>query len=93
MEWSEGVISSVDSSIGEIRDYGIKYITENLILAKKRGEILEEVNIQELTILLSAIWTGLLQQALCKNIQIDFPKIVAKSFDLIFDKVKHRKVL
>ena len=88
MEWSEALLSSIGDSLLEIKKMWVTYIKDNLILLQKKGEIQAKINIEELSILISSLWTGLLHHELGKMSPMDFPDMVKKSLSLIINSIK-----
>ena len=92
MEWSEAVTAKVLEQIREIVDYQWIELKETLTLIKKSGEISSDVDIEELTCIISFFWRGTLNAYISKRHPFGLTKTILTGFDLIMDGVKTEKV-
>ena len=91
MEWSEAVAARIAEKIREISDYPWFELKETLTLIQKSGEISTEVDIDELTNLISCMWRGVMNAFISKRRPFSLTTTVLAGFDLIMDGIKTEK--
>ena len=91
MEWSEVVTAKVVEQIREIIDYPWLELKETLTLIQKSGEIASNIDIDELTSIISFLWRGTLNSYISKRHPFGLTKTVLAGFDLIMDGIKTEK--
>ena len=91
MEWSEVVTAKVVEQIREIIDYPWLELKETLTLIQKSGEIASNIDIDELTSIISFLWRGTLDSYISKRHPFGLTKTVLAGFDLIMDGIKTEK--
>lgn len=91
MEWSEIIVNHIMKQLREIVDYPWFQLKERLTFAQKSGEISPNVNIDDLTTLLSCTWRGLVDAYVSKRFPMSLQVAVLQGFDLIIDGLKVEK--
>lgn len=88
MEWSEELIKNVSSAIEKKEKYCFKYVKEALTFLQNSGHISKDFDAQELAVVFSNIWTGILWSYFGKGFSGGLQKMVKESFDLIYNGLK-----
>lgn len=85
MEWSEAMVNKIGDSIREIRDFPLIQLKEALTIVKNNGELAPGADIEELALVLLHLWKGALGDEIGRFTKVDFPTMVGRSVDMIFD--------
>lgn len=85
MEWSEAIFQRVFSQVQDIRRYPLQLFKETLTLLQKRGQIQENVNIDELAALNMYMWRGILGAFVSRVEPMNLPQTMLRGFDLVMD--------
>ena len=91
MEWSEIITARIRQQIHEIADYPWLNLKEKLTFIQKSGEISADVDINDLTTLLSCTWRGIVDAFIAKRFPMNLNRSVLQAFDLIMDGLKVEK--
>lgn len=93
MEWSEGLFNTLNISgpINQIKNFHHEMITKVLTDSIQKGEIRKDIDISMTSQIITALWDGILHQAIGKNYHGDFPELTEQSFQLIFKSLKTKE--
>lgn len=91
MEWSEAIINKVGKDVQDVMNYTSRIIKEALTLSQKNGEISPDVNIEETTDVIAAMWSGIMQNIIKPSFNIDPVRLINASFDLITNGLKDKR--
>ncbi len=91
MEWSEIITARVHQQIREITDYPWFALKERLTFIQKSGEISPDINIDDLTTLLSCSWRGIVDAFIAKRFPMNLSRALLQAFDLLMDGLKVEK--
>ncbi len=91
MEWSEIITNRIRQQIQEIANYPWLKLKEKLTFIQKSGEIRPDVDIDDLTALLSCMWRGTVDAFIAKRFPMNLSRSVLQGFDLMMDGLKVEK--
>ena len=91
MEWSETIAQRVFKQISDLTDFPWKSLKERLTFVQKSGEIPPDVNIEDLTVLLSCMWRGCVDSYVSKKYPMSLTSTFMQGFDLLFAGLKVEK--
>ena len=93
MEWSEGLFNTLNISgpINQIKKYHHEMIIKVLTDSIQKGEINKDTDVAITAQIITALWDGILHQAIGKNYHGDFPTLTEQSFQLIFKSLKTKE--
>lgn len=91
MEWSEIITNRIRQQIQEIANYPWLKLKEKLTFIQKSGEIRPDVDIDDLTTLLSCMWRGTVDAFIAKRFPMNLSRSVLQGFDLMMDGLKVEK--
>ena len=91
MEWSEAMVNKVGDSIRGIRDYPLQQLKVALTNIQRNGELDEDVNVDELSLVLLYLWKGALGDEIGQFSRRNFPEMIAKSIDLVIAGIKKER--
>lgn len=91
MEWSETIFNCIRETIENIREFPLQRLKETLTIIQKSGEIAPEINIDETSNVILALWQGLLSNEIGQIKRTDFSKTVAIGFDLLIKGLKEER--
>ena len=93
MEWSAGLFNTLNIStpINKIFNYQHNLIHSVLTKCVEQGTISAQTDIGQTTIIINALWDGILRQAISKKTTDLLPATAAQSFSLIFNSLKLTK--
>lgn len=91
MEWSEIITTRIRQQIHEITDYPWFELKERLTFIQKSGEISSDINVDDLTTLLSCMWRGIVDAFIAKRFPMNLSYAFLQGFDLIMDGLKVEK--
>ncbi len=91
MEWSEIITARIRQQIHEITDYPWFELKERLTFIQKSGEITPNINIDDLTTLLSCTWRGIVDAFIAKRYPINLSHAFLQAFDLLMDGLTMEK--
>ena len=87
MEWSEGVAKRVLGQITDITEYPWTVLKERLTFLQKSGEIPDNVNIEDLTILISCLWRGTVDSYISKRYPMSLSFVFLQGFDMLINSL------
>lgn len=87
MEWSEGVANRVFGQIADITEYPWAILKERLTFLQKSGEIPDNVNIEDLTILISCLWRGTVDSYISKRYPMSLSFVFLQGFDMLINSL------
>lgn len=91
VEWSDSVFNEVKEKIGDIRNFHIKNIAEALTNAQKSGDIDSLCNIDNLALIITSTWRGLINAYISEEINFSLGEVFIQAFDIIIDGIKTKK--
>ncbi len=91
MEWSERVRDHILKQLTDLIDTPWIELKERLTFMQKSGEIPSDVNIEDLTILLSCLWRGTVDSYITKRYPMSLSVTFIQGFDMLFAGLKVEK--
>lgn len=92
MEWSEAIITKVKPQVAQNKEYCFMKLYEALSLLQNKGEIAENVDIHVLSHIIISAWSGIMDGVLSKRCDVNVEKMVAETFNLIFNGLKMERM-
>ena len=87
MEWSEGVVKRVFGQIADITEYTWNILKEQLTFLQKSGEIPANVNIEDLTVLISCLWRGTVDSYISNRYPMSLSFVFLQGFDMLINSL------
>ncbi|MBE6453112.1 MAG: TetR family transcriptional regulator [Alphaproteobacteria bacterium] len=88
MEWSESVANRVFDQLTDITEYTWKTLKERLTFIQKSGEIPSNINVEDLTILISCLWRGTVDSYISKRYPMSLSVVFLQGFDMLINSLK-----
>ena len=91
MEWSVGLVNSFKDTFDEFKSKPINVIKRILLTEQNSGNIASDVDVDNMTCTIHAIWHGLLTNKLSNQDGVSLHKLADYSFDFIINALTSRK--
>ena len=89
MEWSESMITKIKVDVDESKRNLFNKLKESLAYIEKNGDMKTGVDLNKLTYVIMAAWSGALGDYLGHRCPYDLKLMIEESFGLIFNGLKH----
>lgn len=91
MEWSVGLVNSFKDTLDEFKSKPINVIKQILIAEQSSGKIASDVDVNNMTCTIHAVWHGLLTNKLSNQDDVSLRQLANYSLDFIINALTSRK--
>ena len=91
MEWSVGLVNSFKDTLDEFKSKPINVIKQILIAEQNSGNIASDIDVDNMTCTIHAVWHGLLTNKLSNQEVVSLRQLANYSFDFIINALTSRK--
>lgn len=91
MEWSVGLVNSFKDTLDEFKSKPINVIKQILVAEQSSGKIASDVDVNNMTCTIHAVWHGLLTNKLSNQDDVSLRQLANYSFDFIINALTSRK--
>lgn len=91
MEWSVGLVNSFKDTLDEFKSKPINVIKQILVAEQNSGKIASDVDVNNMTCTIHAVWHGLLTNKLSNQDDVSLRQLANYSLDFIINALTSRK--